>query len=68
MVPSDPYQLPYWLDLSSPYLDDILQPIPSDESIMELMSLDEIPWKDHHHWSSFLLSYQMVEDHFETLV
>ena len=35
---------------------------------MEFMSLDEIPWKYHHHQSSFLPSYQMVEDHFETLV
>ena len=32
------------------------------------MSLDEIPWKFHHHRSYFLPNYQMVEDHFEMLV
>ena len=32
------------------------------------MSLNEIPWKDHRHHSSFLPSNQMVEDHFETLI
>ena len=35
---------------------------------MEFMSLDEIPWKDNHHQSSFLPNYQMVEIHFETMV
>ena len=35
---------------------------------MEIMSLDEMPWKYHHHRSSFLLNYHMVEDHFETIV
>ena len=32
------------------------------------MYLDEMPWKYHHHQSSFLPSYQMVEDHFETSI
>ena len=27
-----------------------------------------MPWKHHHHRSSFLPSYQIVEDHFETSV
>ena len=35
---------------------------------MEVMYLDEMHWKDRNHRSSFLPSYQMVEDHFETLI
>ena len=35
---------------------------------MEVVSLDETPWKDHNHQSFFLPSYQMVEDRFEALV
>ena len=23
--------------------------LPTDESIMEVMSLEEMPWKEHHH-------------------
>ena len=64
---SDPYHLPYWLDPPTS-LDYILYTLPPDESIMELISLEEIPWKDHHHGSSLLPSYHMVEDHFETMV
>src|SRR5699024_6357631 len=44
----------------SPWLGslDSLEPLtktfPSDESIMEIMSLKEAPWNDTHHRSSFL--------------
>ena len=31
---------------------------------MEFMSIDEMPWKDHHHRYSFLPPYHMVEEHF----
>ena len=48
LVESDPYNLPYWLD-SPPYLDYLLYPLPSNESIMGVMFVDEMPWKDHHH-------------------
>ena len=62
LVASNPYHPPYWL--TTPSLDDLLQPLPSDESIMEVMYLDEMHWKDRNHRSSFLPSYQMVEDNF----
>ena len=39
---------------SSDPLKDIF---PSDEAIIETMSLEEPPWQDHHHHSSFLLSH-----------
>ena len=59
--------LGYWLH-SLPSLYHIFQTLPSDESIMEFMSLEEMSYKHHHHQSSFLPSYHMVEDHFETMV
>ena len=42
--------------------------LPTDESIMEVMSLKEMPWEDYHHRSSFLPPCYMVEDHFTSMV
>ena len=67
LVASNTYHLPYWLE-TPPSLDYILHTLPSNESIMEVMSLDEMPWKDDYHRSSFLPDYHMVEDHFETMI
>ena len=55
LVASDIYHLPYWLDSPLPNLGYLSQTFPSDESIMEIMSLDEYLWKDSHHRSSFFL-------------
>ena len=49
LVTSDPYHLPYWLDSPLPTLDYLSQTFPLDESIMEVMSLDDYLWKDSHH-------------------
>ena len=49
-------------------LDYISYTFPSDESIMEIMSLEEMPWKDHHHRSSFLPPCHVVEEHFTSVV
>ena len=35
---------------------------------MEVMSLKEMPWEDHHHRASFLPPFHMVEEHFATYV
>ena len=35
---------------------------------MEVMSLEEMPWRDHHHRSSFLPPCHMVEEHFTSNV
>ena len=67
-VASDPYHLSYWLETSPSSLDYLSHTLPSDESIMEVMSLDEIPWKYHHHRSYFLPPCQMVEEHFASNV
>ena len=47
-----------------PSLDYLSHTLPTYESIMEVMSLDEMLWKDHHHWYSFLPPCHMVEEHF----
>ena len=57
LVASDRYHMPYWLETLS-----------TDESIIEFMSLDEIPWEDYHHISSFLPPRHMVEVHFTSTV
>ena len=41
LVNSDPLHLPYWLEPSFPTLDYLSQTFPSDESIMEIMSMNE---------------------------
>ena len=40
-----PYHLPYWLEPSLPTLDYLSQNFPSDESIMEIMSMNEPTWE-----------------------
>ena len=60
------YHLSYWLETPSPYLDYLFHTLPFDESIMEFISLDEMPWKDQHHRSSILPNFHMVKDQFAT--
>ena len=49
LVASYPYHLPYWLEPSLPTLDYLSQNFPSNETIMEIMSMNESVWEDHHH-------------------
>ena len=46
LVASDPYHLPYWLEPSLPVLDYLSETFPSDESIMEIMNMDDC-WDAH---------------------
>jgi hypothetical protein len=50
----DTYLMPSWLNSLMSYFDYISQIFPSDESIMEMLSIDDVPWDDNHHRSSFL--------------
>jgi hypothetical protein len=43
-----------WLSSLSSVIDYISPIFPSDESIMEMLSIDELPRDDNHHRSSFL--------------
>jgi len=38
-----------------------------DESIMEVMTLDEMSWDDHHHRSSFLHCLDKIENNFSSV-
>ena len=64
----DPDHLPYYLEPSLPTLDYLSQNFPSKESIMEIMSVDEPVWEDHHHRSSFLLNANLVNSDFVSLI
>jgi hypothetical protein len=61
LLASNTYSLPSWLDSLSSTFDYILWIFPSDESIMEMLSIEEVPWDDNHHRSSFLPSLDEIE-------
>ena len=67
LVASDPYHLPYWLEPSLPLLYYLSETFPSDESIMEIMNMNESIWEDHHHRSLFLLNISSVNHDFASL-
>jgi hypothetical protein len=40
---------------------DYISPIfPSDESLMEMLSIDELPWDDNHHRSYFIPPHEEI--------
>jgi hypothetical protein len=48
------FLMPSWLDSLSSAVNYISHIFPSDELIMEMLSIDDLPWDDNHHRSSFL--------------
>ena len=46
------YQSPWFGDFDSP--NPLKEVFPSDEAIVETLSLTDLPWDDGHHHSSFL--------------
>jgi hypothetical protein len=54
LLAPDNYLMPSWLSSLSSVIDYISPIFPSDESIMEMLSIDELPWDDNHHQSSLL--------------
>ena len=67
LVASDPYHLPYWLEPSLLVLDYLFETFPSDESIMDIMNINESIWEDHHHRSLFLPNTSLVNHDFASL-
>jgi len=53
----DSYALSPWLE-NEASSDPLQEIFPSDEAIIETMSLEELPWLDHHHHSSFFPAHQ----------
>jgi hypothetical protein len=68
LVASDPFSLPSWVGYPPPSFDYLSNTFPSDESIMEIVSLEELLWKDHHHRSSFLPDLATVEENIKSIV
>ena len=48
-------------------LDPFQQVFYTDESIHEFLSIDELPWDDLHHRSSFLPKLDIFEDKFSSM-
>jgi hypothetical protein len=46
LLASNTYSFPSWLDSLSSTFDYILWIFPSDESIMEMLSIEEVPWDE----------------------
>ena len=67
-VAPDAYPSPYWLHENNQFIDYLSLNLPSDESIMEAMSVDDLPWKYGHHRSSFFPDIQNVEDLLPSMV
>jgi hypothetical protein len=49
LLASNTYSLPCWLNSLSSAFDDISNIFPPDESIMEMLSINEVPWDDNNH-------------------
>jgi hypothetical protein len=63
LLAPDAYTMPSWLDSLSSIVDYISHIFPSDESIMEMLSIDDLPWDDNHHRSSFLPPLEEFQQH-----
>jgi hypothetical protein len=61
----DEYSQSSWL-ISTTSPDPFDDTFPTDESIMEIMSLEDTPWDDGHHHSSFLPKLETIESHLES--
>ena len=48
-VAADAYPPPFWLHEHDRFTDYLSLNLPSDESIMEAMSVNDLPWKDAYH-------------------
>ena len=62
-------QSPWLSDADSP--DPLTEVFPSDEAMMETMSLEYIPWSNRHHHSSFMLGLGAMSnclEHFSSQV
>jgi hypothetical protein len=67
LLVSTTYSLLSWLDSLSSNFDYILHIFPSDESIMEMLSIEEVPWDENHHRLSFLPSLDDIEKYISSI-
>jgi len=67
-VALDAYPQPDWLHDADRFTDYLSSNLPSDESIMEAMSVKYLPWQDDLHRSSFFPDIQDMEDHLSSII
>jgi hypothetical protein len=60
LLAPDSSSMPSWLSSLSSAIDYISPIFPSDESIMEMLRIDELPQDDTHHQSSFLPTREYI--------
>jgi hypothetical protein len=67
LLAPDTYSMPSWLNSLSSAFDYISQIFPSDESIMEMLSINKVPWDDFHHRSSFLPPLKEIQEYIHSI-
>jgi hypothetical protein len=60
LLAPDAYSMSSWLDSLSSAIDYISHIFPSNESIMEMLSIDNVPWDDNHHRPSFIFPLEEI--------
>lgn len=55
------------LSISTSASTSFSEPIHTDEKIRELLSIDDLPWEDLHHRSSFLPKLDHFENYFSSI-
>jgi hypothetical protein len=58
----DTYSMPSWLNSLTSALDYIYQIFSSENSIMEILRIDDVPWDDNHHRSSFIPPLEEIQE------
>jgi hypothetical protein len=56
------YSMPSWLNSLMSAFDYISQFFSSDEYIMEILSINDVPWDDFHYRSSFLTPLKEIQE------
>jgi hypothetical protein len=62
LLAPESYLMSSWLNSLSSAIDYISPNFPSDESIMEMLSIDELPQDDSHHRSYFLPPREEIQE------
>jgi hypothetical protein len=67
LLAPDNYSMPSRLNSLSSSFDYISPIFPSDESIMEMLSIEKLPWDDNHHQSPFLPPFEEIQEYIHSL-
>jgi hypothetical protein len=67
LLAPDIYSMPSWLNSLLSVIDYISKIFPSDESIMEMLRIDDVPWDDSHHRFSFLPPLEEIQEDIQSV-